>query len=171
MGWAIYGCGIPREAKVWSSFTEMPTNRFVESAFWNFDAMFVPQQHPAREMQDTFYVKGQLRHSELMCVQALTEFPDPPRALPAEEAYYERIREIHENGGHGSIGYRAPFSRDESERLLLRTHTTAVSTDMLYQIANQPGGFKPAKLYSIDRVFRCVERPPRTVVLDRADQR
>jgi phenylalanyl-tRNA synthetase alpha chain len=36
----------------------MPTNKFVESAFWNFDAMFVPQQHPAREMQDTFYVKG-----------------------------------------------------------------------------------------------------------------
>lgn len=40
-------------------FTEMPTNKFVESAFWNFDAMFVPQQHPAREMQDTFYIKGQ----------------------------------------------------------------------------------------------------------------
>jgi phenylalanyl-tRNA synthetase alpha subunit len=37
----------------------MPTNKFVESAFWNFDAMFVPQQHPAREMQDTFYVKGE----------------------------------------------------------------------------------------------------------------
>jgi len=37
----------------------MPTNRFVESAFWNFDAMFVPQQHPARDLQDTFYVKGQ----------------------------------------------------------------------------------------------------------------
>jgi len=36
----------------------------------------------------------------------------------------------------------------------LRTHTTAVSTDMLYKIANQPGGFKPAKLFSIDRVFR-----------------
>jgi len=43
------------------SFTEMPTNRFVESAFWNFDAMFVPQQHPAREMQDTFYVKSEPR--------------------------------------------------------------------------------------------------------------
>lgn len=43
------------------SFTEMPTNRFVESAFWNFDAMFVPQQHPARELQDTFYVKGKSR--------------------------------------------------------------------------------------------------------------
>ncbi|WVR04844.1 phenylalanine-tRNA ligase, alpha subunit [Kwoniella sp. DSM 27419] len=118
-------------------FTEMPTNRFVESAFWNFDAMFVPQQHPAREMQDTFYVK------------------DPVKALkPADTEYYERVRKIHEEGGYGSIGYRAPFSREESEKLLLRTHTTAVSTDMLYKLANQPGGFKPAKMYSIDRVFR-----------------
>lgn len=40
-------------------FTEMPTDHFVESAFWNFDAMFVPQQHPARELQDTFYVAGE----------------------------------------------------------------------------------------------------------------
>ncbi|CAD6586165.1 MAG: Phenylalanyl-tRNA synthetase, beta subunit, cytoplasmic [Tremellales sp. Tagirdzhanova-0007] len=118
-------------------FTEMPTNRFVESAFWNFDAMFVPQQHPAREMQDTFYVK------------------DPIKALrPEEEAYYERVRKTHEHGGYGSIGYRAPFSRDESEKLLLRTHTTAISTDMLYRLARQEGGFKPAKMYSIDRVFR-----------------
>ena len=39
-------------------FTEMSTSRFVESAFWNFDSMFVPQQHPAREVQDTFYVKS-----------------------------------------------------------------------------------------------------------------
>ncbi|ORY30220.1 tRNA synthetases class II core domain (F)-domain-containing protein [Naematelia encephala] len=117
-------------------FTEMPTNRFVESAFWNFDAMFVPQQHPAREVQDTFYVK------------------EPVKSLQPESAYYERIRKVHEEGGYGSIGYRAPFSKEESERLLLRTHTTATSTDMLYQIANQPGGFKPAKLFSIDRVFR-----------------
>src|SRR5271165_1089305 len=27
-----------------------------QSALWNFDALFIPQQHPAREMQDTFYV-------------------------------------------------------------------------------------------------------------------
>ena len=37
---------------------------------------------------------------------------------------------------------------------MLRTHTTAVSSAMLYAIANQPGGFQPAKLFSIDRVFR-----------------
>ncbi len=26
---------------------------FVESCFWNFDTLFVPQQHPARDLQDT----------------------------------------------------------------------------------------------------------------------
>ncbi|TXT04966.1 hypothetical protein VHUM_03786 [Vanrija humicola] len=117
-------------------FTEMPANRFVETAFWNFDAMFVPQQHPARELQDTFYLKSP------------ASAPEPPAD------YYERVRKTHEVGGYGSIGYRAPFSREESGKLLLRTHTTAVSTAMLYELANQPGGFKPAKLFSIDRVFR-----------------
>lgn len=125
----------------------MPTNRFVESAFWNFDAMFVPQQHPAREMQDTFYVKG-----SSPALASLTT--DPVQSLKPDAGYYERVRKTHEVGGYGSIGYRAPFSQAESEKLLLRTHTTAISTDMLYQLANQPGGFKPAKMFSIDRVFR-----------------
>lgn len=40
------------------SFAEMPTSSFVESGFWCFDALFVPQQHPARELQDTFYLSG-----------------------------------------------------------------------------------------------------------------
>jgi phenylalanyl-tRNA synthetase alpha chain len=40
-------------------FTEMPTNRFVESSFWNFDALFQPQQHPARDAHDTFFLKGE----------------------------------------------------------------------------------------------------------------
>lgn len=30
----------------------------VASAFWNFDSLFQPQDHAAREMQDTFYVKN-----------------------------------------------------------------------------------------------------------------
>lgn len=40
------------------SFQEMPTNNFVESSFWNFDALFVPQQHPARDDHDTFFISG-----------------------------------------------------------------------------------------------------------------
>jgi phenylalanyl-tRNA synthetase alpha chain len=165
----------------------MSTSRFVESAFWNFDSMFVPQQHPAREVQDTFYVKSELLSffpypssrqspslnrlipfiltpnlpaaSDLLLRLSMRKSknkltPDPPKAGRPDEEYYQRVAKVHESGGYGSIGYRAPFSRDDSERLLLRTHTTAVSTNMLYKIANQPGGFKPAKMFSIDRVFR-----------------
>jgi phenylalanyl-tRNA synthetase alpha chain len=42
-------------------FSEMPTNNFVESSFWNFDSLFQPQQHPARDSHDTFFLKGSLR--------------------------------------------------------------------------------------------------------------
>lgn len=52
------------------------------------------------------------------------------------------------------MGYRAPWDEEESRKLLLRTHTTASSSRLLREIATQPGGFKPAKLFSIDRVFR-----------------
>ena len=38
-------------------FSEMPTNNFVESSFWNFDALFQPQQHPARDAHDTFFIR------------------------------------------------------------------------------------------------------------------
>ena len=37
-------------------FQEMPTNNYVESSFWNFDALFQPQQHPARDAHDTFFL-------------------------------------------------------------------------------------------------------------------
>ncbi|RPA85330.1 hypothetical protein BJ508DRAFT_235515 [Ascobolus immersus RN42] len=121
-------------------FTEMPTNRFVESGFWNFDTLFVPQQHPARDLQDTFYIA------------------DPPKAdKPRDEdgnfleEYWNNVREVHEQGKYGSIGYRYPWNEDESLRLVLRTHTTAVSAAMLHKLAKNPG---PAKMFSIDRVFR-----------------
>ncbi|EPQ59923.1 hypothetical protein GLOTRDRAFT_103431 [Gloeophyllum trabeum ATCC 11539] len=157
-------------------FTEMPTSSFVESGFWCFDALFVPQQHPAREVQDTFYLS------------------DPSSSLPPPKAYYERVSKVHEHGGYGSTGYRAPWSDQETRKLLLRTHTTASSAAMLYKLAarcrgeedtddrsglahdhgevhaqasggagtkrsgavSQEGddGFRPAKLFSIDRVFR-----------------
>ena len=45
-----------------SRFAEMPTNNYIESSFWNFDALFQPQQHPARDAHDTFFLKGNLLH-------------------------------------------------------------------------------------------------------------
>ncbi|KAL5527404.1 hypothetical protein ACEPAG_6195 [Sanghuangporus baumii] len=117
-------------------FAEMPTSSFVESTFWNFDTLFVPQQHPARDLQDTFYLS------------------EPALSLDPPRDYYERVAKVHEQGNYGSLGYRAPWDPRESRRLVLRTHTTASSSRLLREIATQPGGFKPAKLFSIDRVFR-----------------
>jgi len=64
---------------------------------------------------------------------------------------------VHQDGKYGSIGYRYPWSGDESLRLVLRTHTTAVSANMLHKLAGVkgPDGRPPAARYfSIDRVFR-----------------
>ena len=38
-------------------FTELHGS-IIQGAFWNFDALFQPQDHPAREMQDTFHLAG-----------------------------------------------------------------------------------------------------------------
>ena len=38
-------------------FKEMPGNA-VETGFWVFDSLFTAQDHPVREMQDTFYLKN-----------------------------------------------------------------------------------------------------------------
>jgi phenylalanyl-tRNA synthetase alpha chain len=65
----------------------------------------------------------------------------------------ERVKEIHEKGGFGSIGYDYDWSLAESKKNILRTHTTAVSSQMLYNLA-QEKEFKPKKYFSIDRVFR-----------------
>lgn len=117
-------------------FSEMPTNNYVESSFWNFDALFQPQQHPARDAHDTFFMTT----------------PATSNKFPME--YLERVKEVHSKGGYGSQGYGYDWKIEEAQKNLLRTHTTAVSARMLYKLANQPGGFKPAKYFSIDKVFR-----------------
>ncbi|KAL4910927.1 hypothetical protein BDW74DRAFT_142098 [Aspergillus multicolor] len=139
-------------------FEEMPTNRFVETGFWNFDALFVPQQHPARDLQDTFYI------SDPLTADRPREDPENDPHRPKQvlkptgedkkldyQEYWENVRQVHENGKYGSIGYRYPWSADESLRLVLRTHTTSISTYMLHKLAANP---RPARYFSIDRVFR-----------------
>ena len=61
-------------------------------------------------------------------------------------------QDVHQNGGFGSAGYGYSWKLAESQKNLLRTHTTAVSSRMLYKLAQD--GFRPAKYFSIDRVFR-----------------
>lgn len=116
-------------------FTEMPTQNFVESCFWNFDSLFQPQQHPARDAHDTFFISE----------------PRVAKDFPMDYLY--RVKQIHSEGGHGSQGYKVDWKIEEAEKNILRTHTTANSARMLYQLAQQKE-FKPVKYFSIDRVFR-----------------
>nr|XP_042906092.1 phenylalanine--tRNA ligase alpha subunit [Parasteatoda tepidariorum] len=116
-------------------FTEMPTNNYIESSFWNFDALFQPQQHPARDAHDTFFVS------------------DPQEAGDFPMDYLEKVKQVHSVGGYGSQGYKYDWKLSEAKKNLLRTHTTAVSARMLYQLAKKEP-FAPAKYFSIDKVFR-----------------
>ena len=118
-------------------FNEMPTNRYVESSFWNFDTLFQPQAHPARDAHDTFFLKN----------------PELCNSVP--EDYCERVRSTHEDGlpGPDSFGYGKGWSKDETMKNILRTHTTAISSQMLRDMA-QHKEFRPMKFFSIDRVFR-----------------
>uniref|UniRef100_A0A2I3MSS1 Phenylalanine--tRNA ligase alpha subunit n=1 Tax=Papio anubis TaxID=9555 RepID=A0A2I3MSS1_PAPAN len=116
-------------------FTEMPTDNFIESSFWNFDALFQPQQHPARDQHDTFFLR------------------DPAEALQLPMDYVQRVKRTHSQGGYGSQGYKYTWKLDEARKNLLRTHTTSASARALYRLA-QKKPFTPVKYFSIDRVFR-----------------
>ena len=144
-------------------FEEMPTNRFVETGFWNFDALFVPQQHPARDLQDTFYISDPPKADHPREDPVPGSPSETPLAKPQHKRskskektldykkYWDDVRAVHQDGKYGSIGYRYPWNEDESLRLVLRTHTTAISTYMLHKLALNP---RPARYFSIDRVFR-----------------
>src|SRR3989344_3690917 len=96
-------------------FKEM-TGNYVQSTFWDLDALFVPQDHPAREMQDTFYLHGKAK-------------------LPP---IWKKIKEVHENGGDtGSKGWGYTFSKEETEQVLLRTHTTVLSAQTIAQLKKE----------------------------------
>ena len=111
-------------------FSEL-VDDYVQTAGWNMDALFIPQDHPAREMQDTFYL-------------------DEPAVLPLEPSLMETWKAIHEHGGDtGSRGWGGTYSTDVSQRPLLRTHTTVNTVQYLARHPNEA-----CRVFSVDRVFR-----------------
>lgn len=68
----------------------------------------ISKQHPARDLQDTFYISDPKTAGR----------PCPVSADDKEDynEYFENVRQVHENGKYGSIGYRYPWSEDESLR-------------------------------------------------------
>ncbi len=104
---------------------------YVQTAGWNMDALFIPQDHPAREMQDTFYL-------------------DDPASMDIEQARLDQWRSIHEHGGDtGSTGWGGMFSDEVAKKGLLRTHTTV---NTIRHLAERPD--EPCRVFAIGRVFR-----------------
>lgn len=112
-------------------FTEIDGD-YVQSAFWNYDALFQPQDHPARDMLDSFYLAK-------------------PRTVPLpDDAVVRHVADAHETGGGtGSKGWRYAWQRAEAERALLRSHTTAITIKWLSEHPEPP-----QKAFIIGRNFR-----------------
>ena len=106
----------------------------VETAFINCDCLYMPQDHPAREIHDLYYVS------------------DPSSAsLEDYGELVERVAQTHENGWKtGSTGWGYKFSLAEASRLVLRSHGTALSVrSMISKNLKIPG-----KYFAIARCFR-----------------
>ncbi len=104
----------------------------VETEFWDMDALFMPQFHPARNIHDVYFVK------------------EPKSCKAIEEPYGKRVAAAHRDGGKtGSTGWRYRFDIERSKRLILRSQGTAVSARTL-----AAGPKVPGKYFSIARCFR-----------------
>jgi len=104
----------------------------VESEFWNMDALFMPQFHSARDIQDAYFVK------------------QPTHAKEVGGEFLEKVATTHETGGEtGSKGWRYAFDRKRTRRLVLRSQATALSARTL---ASQPK--IPGKYFAMARCFR-----------------
>jgi phenylalanyl-tRNA synthetase alpha chain len=113
-----------KETFVSLGFTEIE-GETIQSTFWNFDALFIPQDHPAREMQDTFYLKGMKKE---------------------DIASNQQVRNVSQTHRRW---WNYEWDLVKSEQLVLRTHTTPVT---LKYLANK--GVESARIFSIGRVFR-----------------
>lgn len=96
-----------------------------QPCFWNFDALFTPQDHPAREMQDTFYLQG----------MAARKVATP-----------EQIRNVSKSH---KDNWLYAWDVAEARRMVLRTHTTCVTIKHLAETKPDE-----ARVFSLGRVFR-----------------
>lgn len=121
-----------REVFLAMGFTEIRGD-YVESAFWNMDVLFTAQDHPARDLHDTFYLRKPEKTS-----------------LDKDAELVEIIKQVHEDGWKtGSKGWGYKWDIGEAQKLLLRTHTTV---NTIRYLAERPE--PPLKVFCIGRVFR-----------------
>ena len=112
-------------------FKEM-TGSIVNTSFWCMDALFVPQDHPARTWTDTYHLKN------------------PTHGKLPNDLVVNRIKMAHEDGGRtGSTGWGYKWNPDIARQLMPRAHGTAVSARQMVK-----GIEIPSKYFTISRVYR-----------------
>ena len=118
--------------RVWSEmgFEEM-TGDLLQLSFWNFDALFTSQDHPVREMQDTFFL-------------------DSEGKLP-DKKLVNNVKKSHESGCYGSKGWQYQWNENEAKKMVLRTHTTCLSAQTLSKINLDS---LPKKFFALGKCFR-----------------
>jgi phenylalanyl-tRNA synthetase alpha chain len=120
-----------KETYISMGFTELEGSS-VHPAFWNFDALFIPQDHPGREMQDTFYLEG-LIDGEM-----------------SRRGVVAKVAATHENGWKtGSKGWGYPWRIEEARRLVLRTHNTVLTVRALSESRE-----KETRVFAVSKVYR-----------------
>lgn len=125
--------GYIRDLYLEMGFKEM-SGPYVDVSFWPMDSMFISQDHPMRELQDTFYLplKG---------------------SLVKDKSFLEKIKNVHENGGEtGSTGHQYVWNEEMAKDLILRTHTTSVTFRTFYSLSKEEK--KNSKYFCIGKVFR-----------------
>jgi phenylalanyl-tRNA synthetase alpha chain len=119
--------GEMREILLTMGFEEL-YGEIVQQCYWNFDALFQPQDHPAREMQDTFYLS---------------------ETLPLPQGY-EKVKAMHiDGGGTSSTGWGGTWKEEKARQCVLRTHTTCLSIQHLAEHRDPP-----VKAFAVGRVYR-----------------
>ncbi len=120
--------------KIWleMGFKEM-TGNLTQSGFWNFDALFTAQDHPVREMQDTFFIKNK-------------------EARLPDKKLVEEVKSAHEGKIKGSKGWQEDWKEEYAKKAVMRTHTTCLSAQTLQQI--QKNKEFPAKYFALGKCFR-----------------
>ncbi len=113
-----------RKKLVELGFKEM-TGPIIETEFWNFDALFQPQNHPARDWTDTYSLKN------------------PVYGKLPDKKIVEAVKKSHENS------WKYEWSEKKASKLTPRAHDTAISPRYLARGVEIPG-----KYFNLVRCFR-----------------
>lgn len=114
-----------RETLIELGFEEVES-AFTETEFFNFDCLFQAQDHPAREIHDTFWLDLE--------------------AGKLPEKIWGKVMEVHERG------WNYKWNPEISRRIVLRTQTTATTARTLYRMMMEKK--QEIKSFTLDKVFR-----------------